>query len=242
MKKVHNKKLFFFGIFVFFSILLFFIFYSMCRASQYRFAFDPLVTEQLQNDIIKASDLFAQRLGVSLDVCDYLSAQYPFLFSIQAIHKTPGIMDVIIEASAPLISINNGYIVTQHGALMPGSCYVPVDLGSVVIKTFDPVAPRLPKAFNALIHNIDYELFKMYDFLWIDETMLLIKDRADQNLVIVSNAQTGINKRFHELCKQVLYDKKQQENHKNKLIVDIRFNNQLIVKVAGEKNEWDYIF
>lgn len=144
-----------------------------------------------------------------------------------------------IKAYRPFCVINGDSIVTHDHTVIPKEIYSSwalVLLPHIQIKDNEISTERIAQIAHYVCNALDYEVFEMGTFVWVNETYAYIQDKQEPRLIYVCSAERMMN---HDTLHQSMKIKNSLDKQgafaiksRDHWIIDMRFKDQIIVSSA----------
>lgn len=232
------------SIFVFSAIFIaiaFSVLIKHARTEQLiQYGIDPRLSPKAQQEIIECIE--QKKLARDLwDVRD-IQQKFPFIARI-AIAQGVNELFIDIRAEEPLALVNNIYVVTESKQLVASTVFKKTVLTQLPIIAWPGLnAHAVCDDFLKVIAYCTNPIIQQtYNVLWIDEKTVELHDKLLSDFSIICNTESLPNqeifllaKKIYELKKNSMAEKKsssvKKHNMQNHIIVDIRFNRQIVCK------------
>ncbi|MCX5922797.1 MAG: hypothetical protein NTX86_05740 [Candidatus Dependentiae bacterium] len=193
---------------------------------------DPLIAQETQESI--AAFATTQPHTPASEFIELLVKNFPSIKSVEYSYDASGLLCYTVESALPLFSINNDYVLTDKGALVPKKDFVSHLVQSLHNITLS--SDVISDAFTACIQSLPQSFFESYDVVWLNDYEVVLYDKAQPGFSICFNTQVVPELSMIERCNAIKNDlasaglfEKKVHAAAQKWVADIRFKNQIIV-------------
>lgn len=161
----------------------------------------------------------------------HISDFYPAVASARCIYKPGNHAHITLHAHEPNLTVNNTKALIQDGVLIDYEFYnseVLNTCASMHIRQL-PETNKIPHAMYSIISAIPSSLHALYSFEWHSDHALILYEKTRDDVFFVCNTNSVPDPTLLAACHQVAQECRVTPSRKQRLIVDARFTDQIIV-------------
>lgn len=205
----------------------------LLSASSYEFTFDPKLSELQQEKIIFAvrhSDAHTPQQVATL-IKKKCSAVADVLISLLANR----VWHIEVTAAQPFVMVNNDWILSQEGTVVPSTLYAPQYLRSIAHITMQlpsGQAPCVSQAFKQWLVQLDRSVLHQYAIIWHNDYHIQLNKKNDSLWALRCHCLQPLNNTLLAYSDQVrkeLEEKMKGQHQRKTWIADIRFEKQIVL-------------
>lgn len=159
-----------------------------------------------------------------------LEEQYPVISHIQLKKDNRDTLTISINAHTCKALINNSICISEHGAQYPLEQFNPSSIKIVPQITLEQSEDSKP--FNTFLKEVTPEILEQYEIIWHSPYKIYLKPKNKKHCLLIR-----ANNIPNETSLKVIHYISNKETLKKNMILDTRFNNQIVVFAnRGEKD------
>lgn len=155
----------------------------------------------------------------------------------------PSLLRITIEAEQPTLAVNNRYVITHSGKVIPDHSFLRhrvIMLPHIRMRTLSPDAPLLSNELKICLAHLTPQLLTSYAITIESETTIWLNDMNTPIDILTSVASMPDHTMIAQ-CNRVVQSLTPEEESPTtdtaeRWIADIRFNKQIIVSKKGGHN------
>lgn len=151
-----------------------------------------------------------------------LKAKFPIIKSIIMHKKNPDLISITIHGYKPLYKINNNLIATDDLTMHPFKIFSEKFINKLEQITTQEGTDN--SNFLQFINKLE-DIPQRYKVEWKKENLILLEDKEDKRLLFLIKYDSIPNRSILNICKRI----KDEKQTKNACVVDLRFDNQIII-------------
>jgi hypothetical protein len=202
---------------------------------------DPILSTTTQQEISQFVEKEVKTKKYNSDFIELLVHQFPFINNINLRKSTSGIQLIDIEASAPLLSVNEHCILTHKGQVVSKDVYedrAVNDLYSVSVAAATPY-PLVSEELKKTIQSLSANLFDEFNITLVNDTECWLHDKSNTRFAILFNNVSVPSGKLLERClaiknnlqtRDAFNQSDKKKNNKTMFVADVRFKDQIIVR------------
>ncbi len=212
------------------------VYASIFTFDHYVCSFHYVLSPKAQQDIINfIHNSDTRQKDTPQQLFTGLSKQFPFVTSLKACYRVPGIIHLDMRNVDLMATINQKYVIAEDGRIFSkeyfSSHYV-ASLPNITVRDMDVNDTHLSSALQKFVRYFPSALYEQFLITWVHETEIWLENKQQQNFAFLCSTERIPDKRLLECSEIIQKNAVQKEMFKKKsvrLIADIRFDNQIIV-------------
>jgi len=211
------------------------------QKSRYITHIDSILSTSASQEVAQFVKNNQKKAAQSSDFVELLVSTFPYIRTIE-MQKTPASLCYIdIESSCPILSINDNYVLTDHGAITQKEVFntsLTHDLYALRITTLQ-THPILSQNLKKTIAQLPPHFFDSYEITLIDETEGWLYDKSNDQFAILFNGESIPDDAMLARCHAIKNDLQtrgifekltKKKNNCIQCVADVRFKNQIIIR------------
>ena len=209
---------------------------SVCAVQYVTYAFDQMISPELQRDIRVQVALFENEGSYNpRTIISTISEQFPCVKSISVHCRASNTAEIEITAHDPIVRINGSHILTDAKTIILDRSYALYVVDSLPSFSMASALPERcsDRMMGAVKRCIKDRIFEQYTLSWVNEHELYFQDMHDPSFSLLCDAvslPTHSTLISYEQLKNSIKNRKSAMNH---WVADLRFDDQIIV--SGDK-------
>ncbi len=205
---------------------------SICAVQYVTYAFDQILSCELQRDIREQVALFENEGSYNpRTIISIICEQFPCVKSVAVHCQASNTATIEITAHDPIVRINGAHVLTDAKTIIPDRSYALYVVDSLPSFSMASALPERcsDRMMGAVRRCVEDRIFEQYTLSWVNEHELYFHDMRDPSFSLLCDAvslPTHSTLISYEQLKDSIKNRKSAQNH---WVADLRFDDQIIV-------------